>query len=1772
MDLCYYSEDIGNIGNTDLINLAAAENNCYYDNFKSYGENGNLSIKNCLSTTSLPSIKNSYATLSGDFEKFTTVGDNPIENAKCSDADPMDNGKVVVGANGIEQADANAAAKTVYLKCVEHCINSCESNSTPEEAMWTKASIKTDSTYVGIKLNRDVFVTITATGSIKLDSTSSTVDMDFNVIGVPDTRYKQPIARGNSSLDLKIKVKKNAGTAETAKINTMENLDNIREKIHLSFTAAKENLIPLSSGEAETKLTQQPNFRAFKCSYDIDEFEQGSANCSFNYTNLINSIDALSSESSTLANKLDSYYSSSDNLPAPRVFNGDYHRYANDRIKHIEKTGTISQGGSSEPFTNRQTNFVNFVSYEGTDNKTIYIKQKLGPEILDGFLWNDSNESFRIVLGKRAAIKIAIKYIGSRSNDNNICSYSVEDPKKYMANDSDKTGELTKGIYSVSYDISASLEEKWQVLKDSDGHEIVFNQFLQEDNTGTDYIITIAKSGDNNSPLCSRGLLIKLLPMKDYDIGIGGLMFFHIPDVTISSGDTIKYTLLNPAALTTSGMDSNAGKNLYYKIDEFFEDQSNRTQFADESIGILGANELEDLDNDNLNTTIMSKSIFVRKGQKLRLDYSNWLKLDGLKDIEIKTTSTIAESKFIGYGLGLSIFIKERPLYFCYGSAKETYNLENRCKTEGGTFGSVEIGEGQEKGVCTLDTDACMIGEEFTTNFTNMSYTDSSCVSATNSLNADQASNAPRARIASFWNNVYSSYEACKNIPIGHTCYSDCIEPFITHVYEKAIECSAHLNSANSGYLMFTSSSSDNGENSQSYKTPLTSLPEIASASNIEDKIDALKSFFNTQAENNTINTSQDNSEDSGENSSTGYTSYKSQLDYYRNFCSETNGSNMACTNDIIQCYDASNYRGRLKNLISRISTNVSATTESIDESGKLTNVDIKLGAAKLHQFSGDEGIIKNLEVSYTDSNADNDYFHMKYNRPINLNGTYFATFFILRDFEKCGTTSTSSFMNKLRECSISELKSDAVVKIIIGSSRNYVNGERLAVFMGYNNKAYFGNPNQIQFANGSSNINTTYKGSMDTSNRIVNIVKYCGNSSDDYELCPPCTGDNVAAGDCSKYRFDTTGTLKSNNGRLGVEFSDEINFAEGNSYLEADSSSTKNLFFKIIDIDSSMTDNSGSYQIKIRTINKSENIVITYFRNFFNTVLGFVDGSIVRLSVNSNGGKRLCDENDTENGACFIYNNTDVINNGNECHYKSDDTESNMHCFKGCGFGTAKCEEFYDGRGFVKNIYENFINDPLYQFIAKLSLVLMIIFYGFGYFFGLSSFTQSEIIPKIIKVCFIYFIISPNGWDFFNNYIIKFFKAGVDSVLFLIAGSFEMNIDSDLSLALARQDFSDKSVIFSTCFSNLELIFSDPVICKILGLAFSSWFGLIYLYLVLVTVINYIIGVFSAIIMYLNSQVYMSLVFCFFPLVVLFMFFEKTKKTFDNWLNLLIGFAGQQIFLVMTLSFFNMIIYNFIISVFNYTVCWLPILNMNIAGIPLSLISFWKIPNTSLAGINTINEGMPTFYSIMTFYIVGVLMSKFVTGATELGQNIFGGGMGIGGGIAGIANKALESGGNAAKKFMKDTGIAFGKGMADRMGGRAIRKYGEEQSKKRTDKAQRRDKYFKDAKSGKDKKMSNYKNSSAFQNDIAKERKDNYNSLSDKDKKKEDEKIAKTVLDKKSKEFEKEAKTESILNNYGEEMQKSMNKNGVDKDLNSLDETEQKKFAEEFGKNMGLL
>ena len=49
-----------------------------------------------------------------------------------------------------------------------------------------------------------------------------------------------------------------------------------------------------------------------------------------------------------------------------------------------------------------------------------------------------------------------------------------------------------------------------------------------------------------------------------------------------------------------------------------------------------------------------------------------------------------------------------------------------------------------------------------------------------------------------------------------------------------------------------------------------------------------------------------------------------------------------------------------------------------------------------------------------------------------------------------------------------------------------------------------------------------------------------------------------------------------------------------------------------------------------------------------------------------------------------------------------------------------------------------------------------------------MGNFTQEELVKRMIRIVFVYTLISPFGWEIYDKYIVSFFKQGIDSLLYL--------------------------------------------------------------------------------------------------------------------------------------------------------------------------------------------------------------------------------------------------------------------------------------------------------------------------------------------------------------------------------------------------------------------
>ena len=315
---------------------------------------------------------------------------------------------------------------------------------------------------------------------------------------------------------------------------------------------------------------------------------------------------------------------------------------------------------------------------------------------------------------------------------------------------------------------------------------------------------------------------------------------------------------------------------------------------------------------------------------------------------------------------------------------------------------------------------------------------------------------------------------------------------------------------------------------------------------------------------------------------------------------------------------------------------------------------------------------------------------------------------------------------------------------------------------------------------------------------------------------------------------------------------------------------------------------------------------------------------------------------------------------------------------------------------GQAERIYKLLISDPRYKAILTVSLILMFSFYGFGYLMGVSELNHSELLNRIIKIGLIYLFVGEAGWYWFDKFVVKLFKNSTDYLSFMMASSFDNS--TALSNAIAGGNYYDKSILFSGVDNVFGMFFSQAVQNKIGALLFASIFGWAYLLIIYNSFMLYVYAVSNAVLLYLTAQVFISILFTLGPIFFVFTLFSQTKEMFDNWLKQLIGFSLQQIFLLTTLAFFNMLMYEVIKLSLGYKICWDDVWTINIIT-RITLMSFWTIaslpPRTNAQSeVGNIGnpEGIPSLFSILFIWVIASLMNKFIGFMTDLASSISGG------------------------------------------------------------------------------------------------------------------------------------------------------------------------------------
>ncbi|NCA28978.1 MAG: hypothetical protein EBS92_06905, partial [Proteobacteria bacterium] len=350
-----------------------------------------------------------------------------------------------------------------------------------------------------------------------------------------------------------------------------------------------------------------------------------------------------------------------------------------------------------------------------------------------------------------------------------------------------------------------------------------------------------------------------------------------------------------------------------------------------------------------------------------------------------------------------------------------------------------------------------------------------------------------------------------------------------------------------------------------------------------------------------------------------------------------------------------------------------------------------------------------------------------------------------------------------------------------------------------------------------------------------------------------------------------------------------------------------------------------------------------------------------------------------------------------------------------------------------VKRLYNKIANDTNYKRILNLSIVLMFTFYGFGYLIGVSELKQSEIIDRVIKIGIIYLFTNPDfGWIWFEKFFVDGFKNGADFLTFTMASIFDDS--GSIENSIKNGVFIDKSPLFSSADNIINLFISNDAIHKKIGaLLFYKLFGIIYLFIIYHSIFNYIYAISNAVLIYLTAQVFTSILFMVGPIFFIFILFKQTRSFFDNWINAIIGFALQQIFLIFTLTLFNVLIYNFVKLALSYRVCWDTVWKIDTFTGSIPLLRFWTvqdapsflsdIQNINYSGDN--NNTNPSLTPILSIWSLTLIMKSFINSITDLASTLAGGidASSLGNGIKDSMNGMLKETASKINKIYEKSG-----------------------------------------------------------------------------------------------------------------------------------------------------
>ena len=305
--------------------------------------------------------------------------------------------------------------------------------------------------------------------------------------------------------------------------------------------------------------------------------------------------------------------------------------------------------------------------------------------------------------------------------------------------------------------------------------------------------------------------------------------------------------------------------------------------------------------------------------------------------------------------------------------------------------------------------------------------------------------------------------------------------------------------------------------------------------------------------------------------------------------------------------------------------------------------------------------------------------------------------------------------------------------------------------------------------------------------------------------------------------------------------------------------------------------------------------------------------------------------------------------------------------------------------------VFTYLVTNKTLKGIVYYSAILMILLFGFMYLMGLSKLDHQTLLVMILKIAFVFSLFSSDAWILYYNIFAGPVVAGFDTISYATLQILSpQDLVTTANSGLHELDQAKISTYFYQSVDVITMIFNQKNHFKIMAIFFSYSYGFVYVFIIYYGFYLYLFATANAILMFLLAKIIMLILINLLPLFLLCLFFKTTKKMLDNWFSLVLGYGFQQIFIIIAVAFFNIMIVYILKMILGYKICWDVILKIPQGsfgrGVPfadINIFKFWQVSDGETG------DYIPSLFHILYFLILVYAMKHFINFASTLGSSI---------------------------------------------------------------------------------------------------------------------------------------------------------------------------------------